>query len=107
MVTYSPTLPTNLTKVNLYSNSQCVFCGKHDIIKRMYIASLDSGVEEYPATGTRVFPINPSSYVFLCQWCAHFDSKAERDIYTDWKLNDMIQQCIEWLIPASNYNGIL
>ena len=107
MVTYSPVLPTEVSTENLDSNSQCVFCGKQDIIRKMYIASLHTGVEKYPATGIRIFPIDPTSYVFLCEWCAHFDSKATRDAYTYWLLDQLMFNSAIGEGEISDYNGIL
>ena len=93
MVTYSPPLP------DLYSNAQCPFCLKNDIVKNMYIATLDED-------GVRVYPIDPSNYVLLCQWCAHFESKIERDTDTFIILNDLIYNSIAGDGQMSDYNGV-
>lgn len=66
---------------DLYSNYECPFCGKNDIIKDMIIATIVDGV--------RVYPIDPANITFLCEWCAHFDSKEDRDEYTEWLLNEL------------------
>lgn len=94
MVTYSPPLP------DIYSNAQCPFCLKNDIVKNMYIATLDG-------EGVRVFPIEPDNYILLCQWCAQFDSKELRDLYTYWLFNQLIYDSISWEGEISEYNGIV
>jgi len=85
---------------DLFSNYSCIFCSKNDIFKNMYIATLDS-------EGKRVFPIDPNNVVFLCKWCAHFDSKLDMENYTNWLLNQLIYKSLNYEIDTSYYNGVL
>ena len=91
---YSPPLP------DVDSNKACAFCEKNDIVHDMIIATLDGD-------GERVYPVEEDNYVLLCNWCAHFESKEERDIYTYWKLNELIYNSLIGEGEISDYNGIL